>query len=140
VQARLEERPRARWSGAWLVLPAAAAAMVALILVIPREQAPDQQASQMSSRIENRSAPKEVSAAEPPPRVPVKAATPPRQASRAVTADRRALEFAPDVVLEAIAIAPVAVAPLDVNALAGAPPIALDAIAVEPLEILNSGQ
>jgi len=140
VLARVDDRPRARWSRAWLAVPAAVAAIVAWMIVMPRERTTEQPQSPVSAQIEVPPTQRGIPVAEPPPRHVEKEATTPRRTEPAIVAVGQVPEFAPDIALEAISIASVDLSPMDVEALPGAPPIAVDEIGIEPLEISNSGQ
>jgi hypothetical protein len=141
VVARLDERPR-RWSRAWLLAPPAAAAIIVLAVVMPREEVGEVEVRPVrsSAGTDVPLKPEAMPVADPgiannDPRLKPDA-TPRQLAATAPAADVAIpADLGTDLVIAPIEPAPVAVAATIVDALEEPPPLAVEAITIDAIDV-----
>ena len=152
VVAKLDERPR-RWSRAWLLAPVAAAAIVVIAVVMPREEIPDVAlkpetlaAEKTDVGLKADATPAGLKAGTTRAPAGLKAGTTPAPAglmagTTSPAADVAApVELDTDLTVAPIELAPVMVAATIVDALVEPTPLAVEDLTIAALDSLNSGQ
>ena len=137
VLARLDATPR-RWSRAWLLAPAAAIAIIAVVIVMPRENVGDVAVKPQGTEVEPATTEARLKP-DPTPmanQVGMKADTTPADPTSAI-APSPPVEYAADVAVAPIEVEPLVVPRTVVDALAAPSPISVEEIEIAALDTLE---